>query len=216
MELPRSPDHPARRSRSVRGMKNQDIYQRDPSKITLLNNGVATMTDALTDDERRTLRFELEHFVCEGEYQRGLVRILDSYVSNQGQPEQRRPGSAASSAAVSLTWRRCCVSCGPTTPFRKTARVRGAWPDCRPMCRTCSRRSPHWVSAPPGFMRQRARWAPAPAIVSGFRCSVSCSSPRIFPRAIRRRVSAFGSRRTASTSRFVPQSRPRSVISGAS
>ena len=69
-------------------MKNRDIYQRDPSKITLLNNGVATMTDALTEDERRTLRFELEHFVCEGEYQRGLVRILDSYVSNQGQPEQ--------------------------------------------------------------------------------------------------------------------------------
>lgn len=69
-------------------MKNRDIYQRDPSRITLLNNGVATMTDALTDDERRTLRFELEHFVCEGEYQRGLVRILDSYVSNQGQPEQ--------------------------------------------------------------------------------------------------------------------------------
>jgi len=69
-------------------MKNRDIYQRDPSKITLLNNGVASMTDALTEDERRTLRFELEHFVCEGEYQRGLVRILDSYVSNQGQPEQ--------------------------------------------------------------------------------------------------------------------------------
>ena len=69
-------------------MKNRDIYLRDPSKITLLNNGVATMTDGLTDDERRILRFELEHFVCEGEYQRGLVRILDSYVSNQGQPEQ--------------------------------------------------------------------------------------------------------------------------------
>ena len=69
-------------------MKNRDIYQRDPGKITLLNNGVATMTDALTDSERRTLRFELEHFVCEGEYQRGLVRILDSYVGNQGQPEQ--------------------------------------------------------------------------------------------------------------------------------
>ena len=69
-------------------MKNRDIYQRDPSKITLLNNGVATMTDALTDDERRTLRFELEYFVCEGEYQRGLVRILDSYVSNQSRPEQ--------------------------------------------------------------------------------------------------------------------------------
>ena len=69
-------------------MKNRDIYQRDPSTIALLNNGVATMTDALTDHERRTLRFELEHFVCEGEYQRGLVRILESYLSNQGQPEQ--------------------------------------------------------------------------------------------------------------------------------
>ena len=69
-------------------MRNRQIYQRDPSKITLLNNGVATMTDALTADERRTLRFELEHFVCEGEYGRGLVRILESYVSNQGQPEQ--------------------------------------------------------------------------------------------------------------------------------
>ncbi len=69
-------------------MKNREIYQRDPDKITLLNNGVASMTDALDEDERRTLRFELEHFVCEGEYQSGLVRILDSYLSNQGQPEQ--------------------------------------------------------------------------------------------------------------------------------
>ena len=69
-------------------MKNREIYQRDPDKITLLNNGVASMTDALDEGERRTLRFELEHFVCEGEYQRGLVRILDSYLSSQGQPEQ--------------------------------------------------------------------------------------------------------------------------------
>jgi hypothetical protein len=69
-------------------MKNRDVFQRDPGKITLLNNGVAAMTDALTDEERKTLRFELEHFVCEGEYQRGLVRILNSYVSNMGQSEQ--------------------------------------------------------------------------------------------------------------------------------
>ncbi|MDE0190817.1 MAG: BREX system P-loop protein BrxC [Gammaproteobacteria bacterium] len=69
-------------------MKNREIYQRDPSDIALLNNGVAAMTDAVTDDERRTLRFELEHFVCEGQYRSGLVRILDSYVNNQGQTEQ--------------------------------------------------------------------------------------------------------------------------------
>ena len=69
-------------------MKNRDIYQRDPQTTKLLNNGVAAMTDALTGEEQQTLRFELEHFVCEGEYRSGLVRILESYVNNQGQPEQ--------------------------------------------------------------------------------------------------------------------------------
>ena len=69
-------------------MKNRDVYQRDPFEIALLNHGVATVTDALTGDERRTLRFELTHFVCEGQYRSGLVRILESYLSHQGQPEQ--------------------------------------------------------------------------------------------------------------------------------
>ena len=69
-------------------MKNRDVYQRDPFEIALLNNGVATVTDALTGDERRTLRFELTHFVCEGQYRSGLVRILESYVRHQGRPEQ--------------------------------------------------------------------------------------------------------------------------------
>ena len=69
-------------------MRNRDVYERDPDGIALLNNGVAAMTDAATDDERRTLRFELEHFVCEGQYRSGLVRILESYLGRQGQPEQ--------------------------------------------------------------------------------------------------------------------------------
>lgn len=69
-------------------MKNREVYQRDPAKIHLLNNGVAAMTDALTDEERRTLRFEIEHFVCEGEYKRGMIRILNAYVSSLGKTEQ--------------------------------------------------------------------------------------------------------------------------------
>ncbi|MDD9980549.1 MAG: hypothetical protein OXU81_04185, partial [Gammaproteobacteria bacterium] len=69
-------------------MKNRDVYQKDPDQITLLNNGVAAMTDALDPTERSTLRFELQHFVCEGQYRSGLVRILESWVSHQGQPEQ--------------------------------------------------------------------------------------------------------------------------------
>ena len=69
-------------------MRNRDVYARDPDGISLLNNGVAAMTDAATDDERRTLCFELEHFVCEGQYRSGLVRILETYLGRQGQPEQ--------------------------------------------------------------------------------------------------------------------------------
>ena len=69
-------------------MKNREVYQRDPDRIRLLNNGVAAMTDAHDADERRTLRFELEHFVCEGQYRSGLVRILESYLGGQGRPEQ--------------------------------------------------------------------------------------------------------------------------------
>ena len=37
---------------------------------------------------RQTLRFELETFVCKGEYQRGLVKIMESFLGNLGQPEQ--------------------------------------------------------------------------------------------------------------------------------
>ena len=69
-------------------MKNREIYRRDPDQIALPNSGVAAMTDARTEEERRTLRFELEHFVCEGQYHKGLERILGAYLQHQGQPEQ--------------------------------------------------------------------------------------------------------------------------------
>ncbi|MDT8284272.1 MAG: BREX system P-loop protein BrxC, partial [Thermovirgaceae bacterium] len=69
-------------------MKNRDVFVRNPDDIVLLNNGVAAMSDLLTPDERRTLRFELEHFICEGEYHRGLERILDSFKTNIGKPHQ--------------------------------------------------------------------------------------------------------------------------------
>ena len=69
-------------------MKNREIYRRDPDQIALPNSGVAAMTDARTKEERRTLRFELEHFVCEGQYHKGLERILGAYLQHQGQPQQ--------------------------------------------------------------------------------------------------------------------------------
>jgi hypothetical protein len=63
-------------------MKNRELFQRDPAVSKLLNDGVAAVREAASDKEIETLRYELEHFVCEGQYEDGLIRILDSYLGN--------------------------------------------------------------------------------------------------------------------------------------
>ena len=61
---------------------NKELFQRDPTKTKLLNDGVAAVKDAVTAQELETLRFELSHFVCEGQYKEGIIRILESYIAN--------------------------------------------------------------------------------------------------------------------------------------
>ena len=61
-------------------MKNREVFQRDPAASKLLNDGVAAVGESLTPKEIETLRYELEHFVCEGQYKAGMVRILESYL----------------------------------------------------------------------------------------------------------------------------------------
>lgn len=63
-------------------MKNREIFQRDPAATKLLNDGVASVTESQSAKEIETLRYELEHFVCEGQYQEGMIRILESYLGN--------------------------------------------------------------------------------------------------------------------------------------
>ncbi|MDK2881004.1 MAG: hypothetical protein PWQ99_779 [Clostridia bacterium] len=69
-------------------MKNREIFQRDPVVSKLPNDGVATVAEAATSKEMETLRYELEHFVCEGQYKDGLIRILESYLSNADSTSQ--------------------------------------------------------------------------------------------------------------------------------
>ncbi len=69
-------------------MKNYEIYAKRPDENPLLNNGVASVTDARTAEELRTLRYELETFVCEGEYENGMRRILEGFLNHLGAPEQ--------------------------------------------------------------------------------------------------------------------------------
>jgi hypothetical protein len=63
-------------------MKNRQLFQRDPTVSKLLNDGVAAVRETASDKEIETLRYELEHFVCEGQYEDGLIRILESYLGN--------------------------------------------------------------------------------------------------------------------------------------
>ncbi len=63
-------------------MKNRELFQRDPAVSKLLNDGVAAVSEAASNKEIETLRYELERFVCEGQYADGMIRILESYLSN--------------------------------------------------------------------------------------------------------------------------------------
>ncbi|MBL1217602.1 MAG: BREX system P-loop protein BrxC [Planctomycetes bacterium] len=63
-------------------MQNREVFQRDPIASKLLNDGVASVHEAATAKEIETLRYELEHFVCEGQYESGLRRILESYLGS--------------------------------------------------------------------------------------------------------------------------------------
>ena len=71
-------------------MKNREVYSRDPVTAELLNNGVTKVAEIENDPEQiKTLRFELETFVCDGEYARGLERILKAYLEGLNREEQK-------------------------------------------------------------------------------------------------------------------------------
>jgi hypothetical protein len=67
---------------------NKDLFQRDPTTFDIPNLGVAKVGAPQTDEEWAVLRYELQSFVCDGEYGRGLERILSSYLTYIAQPEQ--------------------------------------------------------------------------------------------------------------------------------
>jgi hypothetical protein len=65
-----------------------ELFTTNPKTLELLNNGVAFVKDVVTPEELKTLRFELKTFVCEGEYSKGLEKILRNFIANLDRPEQ--------------------------------------------------------------------------------------------------------------------------------
>lgn len=69
-------------------MLNRAVFAKDPTGFSIPNDGVARVGMPATPKEWETLRWELQSFVCEGEYRDGLERILASYLSRLGQSRQ--------------------------------------------------------------------------------------------------------------------------------
>jgi hypothetical protein len=59
-------------------IRNRDLFVKDPLSWTIANDGVSSNNV----DDLDTLRYELTTFVCEGEYQSGLAKILQGYLAN--------------------------------------------------------------------------------------------------------------------------------------
>ena len=60
----------------------RDVLLYDPLSRPIPNDGVAEVS------QEETLTYELESFVCEGQYAQGLERILNSYLGHQGGGDQ--------------------------------------------------------------------------------------------------------------------------------
>lgn len=67
---------------------NKDLFFHDPTQSKIPNDGVAKVLRPETDQQWDVLRWELRSFVCEGQYERGLERILDSFLKNLSTAQQ--------------------------------------------------------------------------------------------------------------------------------
>jgi len=66
-------------------VKTKEIFLKDPLAWKLVNDGVSSNNT----DDLDTLRYELESFVCEGEYLNGMRRILQGYRDSFNSPQQK-------------------------------------------------------------------------------------------------------------------------------
>ncbi|MEI7922412.1 MAG: BREX system P-loop protein BrxC, partial [Planctomycetota bacterium] len=69
-------------------MLNRDIYQKDPATHKLVNEGVATVNDDASDHAKKVLKYEIETFVCDGQYEKGMTHILETFLKNVGESQQ--------------------------------------------------------------------------------------------------------------------------------
>jgi len=69
-------------------MLNKDIYLKNPATHKLVNEGVASVNDDQSLAALDVLRYELETFVCDGQYEKGMEHILSTYLDNLNEAQQ--------------------------------------------------------------------------------------------------------------------------------
>ena len=70
-------------------MRNRDVFQIDPEEYLIANQGVAKIIFPPVDERAiETMRGELRTFVTDGEYGRGLVRIVELLLAAMGHGDQ--------------------------------------------------------------------------------------------------------------------------------
>ncbi|NWF82102.1 MAG: BREX system P-loop protein BrxC [Chloroflexi bacterium] len=67
---------------------NRNVFLNDPTKASIPNEGFAQVGAPETEQQWEVLKYELRSFVCEGEYLRGMERVLHSYLDHLNQPKQ--------------------------------------------------------------------------------------------------------------------------------
>lgn len=62
---------------------NNELFTRRPLNFEIPNDGVTNVDRPDGSNQWKVLEYELTSFVCEGEYEHGLERILDSYIRHR-------------------------------------------------------------------------------------------------------------------------------------
>lgn len=76
-------------AKAMTTMLNRDIYNKPPKENRLVNNGVAEVSEDHSEAAQAILRYELDTFVCDGQYEKGLETILEKFLLNlDSQTEQ--------------------------------------------------------------------------------------------------------------------------------
>ena len=70
-------------------MKIREVLYRDPLSMAIPNDGVTKVIQPQSEQEWAVLRYELESFVCDGQYREGLDRILTAFLENFPQLQQQ-------------------------------------------------------------------------------------------------------------------------------